>query len=358
MHVLPRYKRIALLTEGCLGVFTSKTAAALLRYRAADVCGVVDSIYAGQDVRDRIPWSQSHPVVAAIGDLPPPKPEALFIGIAPVGGDLPAAMRRHLLDALQRGIDVVSGLHTRLADDAELADAAKASGARLLDLRRPPARQTIATAAARGTRCRRVLTVGTDCNVGKMVAALELTAAARRHGLDARFAATGQTGIMICGRGVAVDAVVADFCAGAAEELVLDAAGADVCFIEGQGSLAHPGYSGVTLALLHGACPDALVLVHHAGRECFSAEPHHPLPSLAALRDAYEAAAGWLHPARVVGVALNTVGLSDAAAADAVREIEGCLGLPVADVVRSGCERLLAAALAPAPPQEAGTQRH
>jgi uncharacterized NAD-dependent epimerase/dehydratase family protein len=346
MHVLPPYRRILLLTEGQLGAFTSKTAAALLRYRPADVVGVLDSHGAGSDVRAVIPWSPPVPIVADMAAAGPLSPDALFVGIAPPGGALPGPMRQQIADALAAGVDVVSGLHQFLADDAELAALASRNRARIFDLRRPPPERTIASARALSTRCRRVLTVGTDGNVGKMVAALELTGAARRRGLRAEFLATGQTGAMIAGRGVVIDAVVSDFAPGAVEELVLSAAGADVCFIEGQGSIAHPGFSAVTLALVHGACPDAMILVHHAGRKCYSAAPHLRIPPLAELQAAYESAASLLHPARVVGVALNPLGCDPKLARAEARLLAQELRLPVCDPIAAGCDGLLDAIIA------------
>ncbi len=345
MHVLPGYSRIALLTEGRLGIFSAKTAASLLRYRAQQVVAVVDSAFAGRDIRELVPWSPPVPIVSAVTDLLPLAPQALFIGVAPVGGALPPAMRRHVADALRAGLDLVNGLHTRLADDGELRALADAAGARVFDLRRPPAGQLVASARARETRCRRILTVGTDCNVGKMVAALELAAAARRRGLDARFVATGQTGIMIAGRGITIDAVVSDFVAGAVESLVLDAGDSDVCFVEGQGSLGHPGYSGVMLSLLHGACPHALVLVHHVGRTHYSAEPHRALPPLSRLVAAYAAAAELLYPARVVAVALNSAGATAEQLAAERARIERELKLPAADLLVDGADGILDAVL-------------
>jgi uncharacterized NAD-dependent epimerase/dehydratase family protein len=345
MHKLPPYHRILLLTEGQLGVFTSKTAASLLRYRAADIAGIIDSAAAGRDVRTDIPWSPPVPIVADIAAARTLRPDALFIGIAPVGGALPPEMRKPVEEALAAGIDVVSGLHTFLSDDAELTALAARQGARLLDLRRPPADRLIANMRARTTRCRRVLAVGTDCNVGKMVAALELAAAARQRGLQTRFLATGQTGIMIDGCGISIDACIADFAPGAVEQLVLDAAAADVCFVEGQGSILHAGYSPVTLALIHGACPDAMVLVHQLGRTHYRNSPDVPLPDLRKLIALYEEIASFLHPSRVAAVAVNSLGCDDATTAREVARLEAELGLPVADPVRHGAERLLAAAM-------------
>lgn len=347
MHVLPIYQRILLLTEGHLGVFSSKTAAALLRYRAADVVGIVDAPAAGTAVRRAVPWAPPVPIVADVPAAQALRPQALFIGIAPPGGALPPEMRRHVSDALRAGLDVVSGLHLFLADDAEFARLAAQTGVRLIDLRRPPAERIVATGRARETRCRRVLTVGTDGNVGKMVTALELTAAAAHRGIDARFLATGQTGIMIAGRGVTIDAIASDFAAGAVEELVLSASDSDICVIEGQGSIAHPGFSTSAIALLHGAWPDALILVHHVGRNRYRAAQHVRIPPLTELRAAYEQIASLMHPARVVGVALNAFGQPDSAARLEARRIEQELRLPVSDPTRpGGCERLLAAALA------------
>jgi len=343
VHTLPEYHRLLLLTEGRLGVYTSKTAAVLLRYRASDVVGVLDATAAGRNIQEFIPWAPPVPILPDLRSAAHLRPDALVVGIAPVGGALPPEMRPAVLAALQAGIDVISGLHSFLADDPELAEAARRGSARLFDLRRPPPTRVVASAQALTTRCRRVLTVGSDCNVGKMVTALELTLAARQRGRDARFIATGQTGIMVAGQGITIDACIADFAAGAVEQMVLQSADADICFIEGQGSIAHPGFSGVTLALLHGACPQDLVLVHQLGRTRYKAPPHASLPPLKQLIAAYEQLAGFVCPARVAAVALNTLGHAEQEARAAVRELEDELGLPVADPLRDGCRRLLAA---------------
>ena len=176
-------------------------------------------------------------------------------------------------------------------------------------------------------------------------ASLELARAAQARGLDARFVATGQTGIMISGRGVAVDAVVCDFAAGAVEQLVLEVADSDLCVVEGQGSIGHAGFSGVALSILHGACPDALILVHHAGRTHHRSPPGNPLPPLEAQWAAYEQAAALLHPARIVGVALNTHDVSAQLVQSERKRIEDRFRVPVVDPLRESCEPLLSAAL-------------
>ena len=342
MPRLPDHRRIAVLTVDQLGVFTSKTAAALVRYRGEDVVAVIDRARAGDALSQIIPGAADVPIVSGVADAVRLGAEALYIGVAPVGGGLPDAFRPFLREALDAGLDVVSGLHTRLAE-AELVAAASAGGGRIFDLRTPPADLPIASARARQTRALRVLTVGTDCNVGKMVAAWELVQAARAAGLDARFVATGQTGIMLAGEGIAIDAVVSDFAAGAVEQLVVSHGEADLIVVEGQGSIAHPGYSGVTLSLLHGACPDAMVLVHHLGRKRYRHPPFHPLPPLARLREAYERLAAFVHPAQVVAVAVNPHGVRAAEARRLRDTIERCLGLPVVDPRAGECGRILEA---------------
>jgi uncharacterized NAD-dependent epimerase/dehydratase family protein len=346
MRDVAAYKRILLLTGDCLGVFTSKTAAVLLRYRGADVVGVIDAAHAGRVLSEIIPGSPDRPIVPDVAAAAALHADAVFVGVHPTGGALSAGLRQHVADALRRGIDVVSGLHTQLSEDPEFAGIAADSNAQIIDLRRAPTERCVASGRAAGTRCRRVLTVGTDCNVGKMVTALELTRAAEQRGLDARFIATGQTGMMVSGRGVAIDAVVSDFAAGAVEQLVVDAADADLCVVEGQGSIGHPGFSGVTLSILHGACPDAMILVHHAGRTHNRSPERAPLPPLRSLWTAYEQAAALLHPARIVGVALNAHGVDPAQAAEERKRIEGEFGVPVQDPFEDGCDALLSAALA------------
>src|SRR5438067_3858356 len=196
---MPRAERFAILAEGNLDPFGAKTATSLLRYRAEDVVAVVDSAHAGRPLRELLGVEAGAPVVATLEEALQHRPTTLVIGIAPAGGRLPPGWREVIERALAEGLDVISGLHLMLGDDPELAALAHRHHARLIDLRRPPASEPIARGRARETRAKRVLTVGTDCNVGKMVASLEIVRAARQAGLDARFVATGQTGILING---------------------------------------------------------------------------------------------------------------------------------------------------------------
>ena len=343
--MLGRHRRLALLAEGCFTPSDAKTAVGILRYRAAEVAAVIDSTRAGRTAAECAGVGGAIPVVPGIADAARAGADSLLIGIAPQGGDLPPAWRALVRDALERGWDVLAGLHVFLGDDPELRALAEAHGARLIDARRPPRTRPLAAGRAAALDPLVVLTVGSDCNVGKMTAALELEAELSGRGVVTAFVATGQTGIFIADHGVAIDAVPADFAAGAIEALVLEAArGADVVLVEGQGSLLHPAYSGVTLALLHGAAPAALVLCHQAGRERLrygvADELARDLPTLGELRRDYESAAAWVSVARVIGIALHTAALAEdrarAACAAATRET----GLAATDPVRFGCAAL------------------
>ncbi len=368
--MLGRPRRLALLAEGAFTPSEAKTAEGVLRYRAGEVAAVLDSARAGRTAGECVGLGGDIPVVATVAEAAAHGADSLLIGIAPQGGGLPPAWRRVILDALERGWDVLSGLHQFLSDDPELAARAAARGARLLDVRRPPAGRP--RAAARGARLldvRRppagrptgggraaalpalvVLTVGSDCNVGKMTTSLELVDELRRRGRTAAFVATGQTGIFVADAGVAVDAVVADFVAGCVESEVGKAAQmAETVVVEGQGSIHHPAYSGVTLGLLHGSCPGALVLCHEPGRDAIRGEagalapPIRPLPQI--VRD-NETAAAWLRPAPVIALSLNTRALDEQAARAAIDAAARETGLPATDPVRFGAGPLADAVVA------------
>ena len=258
---MPAQPTFLILADGDFSPMTSKTANSVIRYLPDRVVGVVDRVSAGKTVQEVLGFGGAIPVVGSMREGLARKPDVVLIGIAPAGGRLPEEWRAWLGEALDAGCDLWSGLHTFLQDDPVLAEKARAKGRTILDVRKPPANLPVAMGLAREVDALVVLTVGTDCNVGKMTAQLQLVKGLNDRGLKTRFVATGQTGIFIEGWGTGVDAVVADFIAGAAEELVLKAAqGADVVLVEGQGSINHPGYSGVTLGLLHGSCPDALIL--------------------------------------------------------------------------------------------------
>jgi uncharacterized NAD-dependent epimerase/dehydratase family protein len=334
---------LLVLTEGQLGPFSAKTAASMMRYCPDRVRGVIDSEHAGKNVSEVIPGLPDIPVFASIEEAKHLEAEGLLIGIAPVGGELPPIMRRHIVDALGSGLSLISGLHTRLSDDVELARLADTNGATIYDVRDASHIRHIGKGRARQTKVKRVLMVGTDCNVGKMSAGLELRRAAVDAGLDAAFAATGQTGIMIEGWGIAVDHVLSDFVAGAAELLVQHVADRQICIIEGQGSLDHPSYSAVTAGLLHGSCPDAMIICHHPGRTHHHDWADCPIAPLADQIALCEQLLAPVHPGRIVGVALNTFGLSEAEALATVAAATQETRLPACDPIRSGPEVLLEA---------------
>lgn len=344
IHELP-YRRMLILTEGQLGVFSSKTGVSVMRYRREDCVGVLDSAFAGRRIEEVLAGTgiSGLPIFADVAGALAAKPDSILVGIAPSGGALPEVMRRHLVDGLKHGLSIISGLHTMLRDDPELFALAEEHDAAIHDVRDPGPITRVAHGLARRSRAKRVLTVGTDCNVGKMVTSLELRKAARAAGLNAAFAATGQTGIMIEGWGIAIDHTISDFTAGAVEMLVEHATDADVIFIEGQGSIANPGYSGVTLSLVHGCCPDAMVMVTRPDRTNHNDWPNCPVTPLMEQIDLYERVLAPLHPGKVVAVAVNTAGRSAEEARRWVEQVAAETGLPAADPVRDGCGELLSA---------------
>ncbi len=333
------HHKFLIVADGQFGPLTSKTANSCIRYFPERIVGVMDRVHAGKTVQDVLGFGGAIPVVGdfnrglALGGT------AVLIGIAPAGGQLPPEWKTWLRAAIERRLEIWSGLHTFIGDDPEVGPLARTKGVRILDARKPPANLPIADGRAADVNAFVILTVGSDCNVGKMTAQLELRDELVRRGHRTSFVATGQTGIFIEGWGIAVDAVVADFIAGAAETLVLQGAkDADIVLVEGQGSLIHPGYSGVTLGLLHGACPDALILCHQATRDYIGdyhgREPWVRIPSYRELIDIYERAAAPVHPTKVIGICLNTYDMNEAAARAAIDQASAATGLPATDPVR------------------------
>jgi uncharacterized NAD-dependent epimerase/dehydratase family protein len=349
--MLGKRRRLALLAEGHFVPGEAKTAVGVLRYRPDEVVAVLDRARAGRTAQECVGVGGDVPVLAGVEEAAARGADSLLIGIAPQGGLLPEEWRAIVRAALSRGWDVLSGLHSFLGDDPEFAALARRHGATIHDVRRPPAEKRVAAARAARLDALVVLTVGSDCNVGKMTAALEIRDALVARGVRAAFVATGQTGMFVADAGAAVDAIPADFVAGSVEALVLEAGReADVVIVEGQGALHHPGYSGVTLGLLHGACPAALVLCHQSDRDRLHSggpeDPPRPVASLPALVRAYEAAAAWVSPAATVGVALHTGGLDTAAARAACARAAAETGLPATDPVRFGAGPLAEALVA------------
>src|SRR3954471_7149496 len=339
--------RFLILADGDFGPMTSKTANSVIRYRPDRTVGVLDRLQAGKTAQDVLGFGGRIPVVGSMREGLALGPTAVLVGIAPQGGRLPVEWRRWLAEALDAGCDLWSGLHTFLGEDHVLAAKAQAQGRKILDLRRPPADLPVASGAAKTVDPYVVLTVGTDCNVGKMTAQLQLARELNAGGLRTKFVPTGQTGIMIEGWGIAVDAVISDFVAGAAERLVLQGADdADVLLVEGQGSINHPGYSAVTLGLLHGSCPDALILCHQSTRQYigdYREEAWVRIPPLADYVRWYEGIAAAVHSTEVIGVSLNTYDLSESEARRVCERAQRETGVPATDPVRFGSAPLVEA---------------
>ena len=335
-------RRYAVLAEGSFASRHAKTAHGLMRYGNDPVVAVVDSTLAGQTAREAMPRLVSDPerdapIVASLEEALAYAPTSVLVGLAPPGGRLPEEWMDALRTAAESGLEIVSGLHQRLGP--RLPDA------RVWDVREPPPDIPLFSGEGFEVEPKVALTVGTANAIGKMTATLEVGRAAAEAGVSAEFVATGQTGIVIAGWGVCVDAVVSDFIAGASEQLVLEAArrGPDIVLVEGQGSLGHPAYSGVTLGLLHGSCPDSLILCADASGE--DVVPGVPRPTPARAARLYEEVASLVKPAPVVAVSVNTGGLEDAEADDLIAAIADETGLPTADPFRGSAAPILEAVL-------------
>lgn len=323
----------------------AKTAVGVLRYGDYDVRAVLDRDRAGSRVTDHVPDVPDAPIVSGMDEVG--EVDALLIGIAPIGGGFEETWRADVRTALERGCDVISGLHYFLTEDAEFSRLAAENDCRLRDVRNPPEDLTVSRGIAGEVDADVILTVGTDCSVGKMTATLELLEAARDRGVDAGFVPTGQTGIMIEGWGNPVDRVVSDFTAGAVEEMIVERGDDyDYLFVEGQGTIVHPAYSAVTCGILHGAMPDRLVLCHAAGREAIHGYEDFAIPPVETYVSLYEGLSAPVHETAVAAGALNTADIADdGPARDAVSEYAADLGVPATDPVRFDTGEVLEAIL-------------
>jgi D-glutamate N-acetyltransferase len=334
-------KRYLILAEGRSGdPHYGKTMRGVVRYAADPTVVILDSGRVGESY-------EGIPIVGAVGDALAYRPTTALVGVATQGGRFPAAWRELLKECVTAGLDVENGLHEYLSDDPDLVALAARHGIELRDLRKPPAGLNVPTGANLELDARIVLTVGSDCAIGKMTVALELDREASRRGLRSVFVPTGQTGIAIAGWGISVDAVVSDFTAGAAEQLVVEGVdrGGEILWVEGQGALLHPAYSGVTLGLIHGSAPHAFVLCHLAGATEIEGYPGHPLRSLPELVELHERIALPRRSAKVAAIALNTVALDVVGAQAAIAAAGAETGLPVGDPVRFGAGTLVDAVL-------------
>jgi uncharacterized NAD-dependent epimerase/dehydratase family protein len=334
-------KRYLVLAEGRSGdEHYGKTMRGIVNYGPHPVVAILDSTRAGETYREI-------PIVGTVAEAMPLGPTTAAVGVATQGGRFPPEWRELLKESIRAGLDLESGLHEHISADRELTALATEHGVELRDLRKPPSDLSVPTGENLQVPATIVLTVGSDCAIGKKTVAVELDLAARRRGLKSVFVPTGQTGIWIAGWGIAIDAVVSDFLAGAAERLVVEGAarGGELLWVEGQGSLVHPAYSGVTMGLMHGAAPHAYVLVHKARATHTEGYPDHPLPPLPELIELHERASLPLRRAKVAAIALHTGELEEGAARAEIAEVAAETGLPVDDPVRFGADPLLDAVL-------------
>jgi uncharacterized NAD-dependent epimerase/dehydratase family protein len=335
--------QIAVLLHEGIQDTSGKTGLAILRYSPAKIVAVIDRQSAGGSLPDLTGIPRQAPIVASIEAALHYQPNVLVIGIAPSGGALPQEWRQEIRQAIAAGLSLVNGLHTLLANDPELQPLLQPEQW-IWDIRQEPPNLKVGRGQARQLSCLRVLTVGTDMGVGKMVTSLELNRSSRQRGLRSDFLASGQAGIMLSGGGIPLDAIRVDFAAGAVEQMVVQAGrDADILHIEGQGSLLNPA-STATLPLIRGSQPTHLILVHRAGQTHIHHCPHVPIPPLREVVRLYETiatAGGAFTPVPVAGIALNTAHLNERDAKQAIEQTERETCIPCTDPVRFGVERLL-----------------
>ncbi|MCX6998952.1 MAG: DUF1611 domain-containing protein [Candidatus Sumerlaeota bacterium] len=329
-------RRMVVIAEDSFDYKNAKTACGVIRYGFHEVLAVIDSACAGMMVKDIVPGiSKDIPIVSSLEEALSFHPDCLLIGVAPRGGALPESWIDIIKKSIEAGLHIYNGLHTFLTNDPEIAALAQKHNCFLWDVRKPEKDLPVALGLCRNATSYLLQTVGSDCSVGKMTAALEIVEAVRKRGVSIEFVATGQTGILITGWGQPVDAIPGDFMAGAVEKEIMALDGkADIIILEGQGSLLHPGYSGVTLALLHGGAPDALIYCHQSDRKEIARGYKIPIPPASIMCRMYEEAARLIKPARSIAVCLNTFGMGEA---DALREIQSTMEesrLPTTDPVR------------------------
>jgi uncharacterized NAD-dependent epimerase/dehydratase family protein len=339
-------QRLLILAEGRFSPLKSKTANAAIMYLPDQVAAVIDGGKVGMTAQQVLGYGGGIPVVKDIEEGLKHHPTHLLIGIAPAGGRLPDTWREAIKQAIRNKLHILSGLHTILSEDPEFASLAKEHSVTLTDYRKIPVESEVVSMGSWRTRkARTILTVGTDCNIGKMTTIVEAQKELHKRGLKADFVATGQTGILIRGRGIAVDAIISDYIAGSIEQEIdrSEAEGYDYILVEGQGALTHMGYSGVTFGLIHGTMPDAMILCHQPAR--MKDDYGLPLPDLKRLIRFHEETVAFFRPSKVVAVGINSVGLTDSESREAAKMIEQQTGIPAVDAFRFGASPIVDALL-------------
>lgn len=338
---MARKRRMVILAEGKFSPLESKTANGAIVYLRDEVIGVIDSTQTGKTAQDILGYGGDIPVFKTIDESLHLEPNTLLVGIAPAGGMLPKAWYPILRTAIRNRLDIISGMHTFISDDRELAGLAKEHRVTINDLRKiPKSHEVVAKGTWRTQRAKTILSVGSDCNCGKMTTTLQIHHEFLRRALKADFVATGQTGILIRGRGIAVDHVISDYVAGCIELEVdrSDREGYDYIFVEGQGALTHMAYSGVTLGLMHGVMPDVMILCHQPTR--IKDDWDFEIPELTKLIEIHEHIINVFKPSKVACVGLSSIGLTNDQSTKAAEAIERETGLPAIDTFRFGGKKL------------------
>ena len=333
-------RRVVILTEGLSNVHSAKTGVSFIRYRGEQVVAVLDSTATAKTTGELFGVGGDIPVIKSLDQAQ--GANTLMIGIAPSGGRMPEAMRAATLEAIRKGWLIESGMHAFLCDDEEFAREAKVSGATLRDVRKNNEKD-VTHRKEINPKCLRIHTVGNDCSVGKMVTSIEVTNGLKERSVDAKFVATGQTGILIEGDGCPIDCVVADFVNGAAEKLVLANQHHEVIVVEGQGCISHPRYSAVTQGLLHGVMPHGLIFCYEAGRTHVKGMDDIPLIAIADLMKLYHLSANTQFSSQFIGVGINSRNLTDEEYEREKERIKNEFALPAVDVIREGAGPLVKA---------------
>jgi uncharacterized NAD-dependent epimerase/dehydratase family protein len=337
-------RKIVILAEGKIGMKTSKTAIGIIRYSDDEVVGVIDSTNAGNDLEKLVGVGKGIPIIKNIEESLKNKPDALVIGIAPRGGGLPEEFRDTIKTAIRSGLDIISGLHFFLKNDNEIKELAEKNKVKLIDLREIPENISVAKGIWKDIKAKVLLTVASDCNIGKKTTLLEVYKEFQKYNPRTAFIGTGQTSIYIYNKGIAVDQVIADYVSGAIEsEIQKYADDNDFIFVEGQGALTHQGYSAVTLGLMHGTQPDAMILVHGLQRD--HDDYNNKIPDLKKLISFHEQSINFFKKSKVIAIGINSFSLSEEYTREKIKEIEDYTGLPADDVIRYGPEKLTKAVI-------------
>lgn len=339
-------RRLLILAEERFSKLKSKTASVTIAYIPHEVVAVVDSTKAGMIVQDVLGYGGDIPIIASIEEGFSFRPTHLLIGIAPTGGKLPDIWREWIKKAMMNGLHIINGLHTLLSSDEEFSALSKTTNTEIIDLRYiPPAAEVVAKGTWRTRKAKTILTIGSDCNIGKMTTLMEAQKDLIQRGYTADFVATGQTGILIRGRGIAVDSIISDYVAGCVEREIdqSDKEGYDYILVEGQGSLTHMGYSGVTFGLMHGTMPDAMILCHQPTR--IKDDYGLDIPDLNRLIEFHEATIKFFRETKVVAIGINSIGLNDDESMEAAHLIQQETGLPAIDAFRFGAKPITDAIL-------------